>query len=1339
MPSNTGKFTFTMPSAGSGGFSLGSASPPGPGKKNKPAGPTKKTPANKTPPAAPSGSPSPPPPPAAAAAAKPGLFGFAAATAADSDADGASKALVLPVPPSSTSNAAPKKTAFKFGGFAAAAAAATAAAAGAAPTTTTTTAKPVGAGTAKPADGAAAKPSPFAGSAKPGAKPSPFAGFAKPAGGAAKPGTASEPYVWSPPAGNFNPSAKPAAAVTGFTGFTGFKPKAVFSGFGTATNQMTVEQLQASLAAAQVKAKEEEAKAKEAAAAAAAEKAAVLAAEKAFAEKVEEFRREVASRKIQSCIRGPHFAQMHARRTAAAAAVQAAIRSPAFAQMHARRTVAANTIQNSQRRRIGWRAAFSRNMAALSERKAAHAKKAAAAKAAAVESRKESEYVQQVRRLLVEQQRQSAKAPAAAGGFGGFGAKKKLPLAFGSKTQASAQTMQDTVTDKTVADLASLLEDMDATVGQEAVKQHVLGLVEDCLGRDMANEKAGWTPTDIIIEGGMGTGKKHAQRLLNQALAICSAGSCSVSVPSSADKKVDAILGKKKNIIRPPVTIRLPAITGNDLAELTLRAVRAAGYELTFDNETLPPRYPRTVEGVMTFICEQLVSDADRRRLGVHLPAQLVQTAVSNKNHRLGIGAVAVQRTALCPADFGAALASRAEQLRLQEAVDAEIDAMTGFEVAKTMFADIKKKVKYVEQGGDHRVLETCLNMVIVGNPGTGKTTFARLLFRFLRAYGVLSKDAFVEKNALELMGEYCGSTTPRVKAAVADAMGGCLFLDEAYALAGDGKFQNEAIRTLLTEVENNRTGLLVVLAGYKDKMGKLMRADPGLPRRFPKEISLPDYTPEQIAHIALNAAGPQFGLRFADDTLVEKVGKHIGDVHRADIARQNGGLAINLLEQAVNRRLARLMQAGGGTVADDCLTAEDFGIVEVVAEDRATMKAAVDAEIDALVGCANAKAFIKDIKAKVAYVEAGGNPTVLRTCLNIVITGNPGTGKTTFSRLLFRFLYAYGVLTKDAFVEKNALELKGKYVGHTAPNVKDAFGDAMGGCLFLDEAYALAGDGRSSDNFSNEAVRTLMTEVENNRTNLLVVLAGYKDKMEILMKADPGMPRRFPQALHLADYTPAELAEIAASVASSRFEMELAPGVEGQLANHIAQTMDPRVISKHNGGLAVNLVEAAIGKLASRLMSEHMATGGAGKIDPAAQNLLVAADFGIATQPPAGGASTASASGASSVGADAHKPSAQPAAADSSLLAEIAALKAQLAAEAEQRSKEEARRTVVEAQLKLVAETQLKLQEAAAQRSTSPAASPAQSPERLDSDDQLNRCRSAAAAYGRRPAAVVA
>jgi hypothetical protein len=185
---------------------------------------------------------------------------------------------------------------------------------------------------------------------------------------------------------------------------------------------------------------------------------------------------------------------------------------------------------------------------------------------------------------------------------------------------------------------------------------------------------------------------------------------------------------------------------------------------------------------------------------------------------------------------------------------------------------------------------------------------------------------------------------------------------------------------------------------------------------------------------------------------------------------------------------------------------------------------------------------------------------------------------------------------------------------------VKAAVADAMGGCLFLDEAYALAGDGK----FNNDAIRTLLTEVENNRTNLLVVLAGYKDKMGQLMRADPGLPRRFPQALHLADYSPAELGEIAASVVSAQFEMELAPGVQPQLAAHI-EAEHRHQIAMHNGGLAVNLVEAAIGRMASRVMDEAAAAtiggggggGGGGAHAAPAQNTLIAADFGISAPVP--------------------------------------------------------------------------------------------------------------------------
>ena len=106
---------------------------------------------------------------------------------------------------------------------------------------------------------------------------------------------------------------------------------------------------------------------------------------------------------------------------------------------------------------------------------------------------------------------------------------------------------------------------------------------------------------------------------------------------------------------------------------------------------------------------------------------------------------------------------------------------------------------------------------------------------------------------------------------------------------------------------------------------------------------------------------------------------------------------------------------------------------------------------------------------------------------------------------------------------------MKGKYVGHTTHTVKEAVADAMGGTLFLDEAYALSDSG--DDGFSGEAIRTLLTEVENNRTKLLVILAGYEDKMitndDALVKMDPGLNRRFALRLHLPDYDPSELAKM--------------------------------------------------------------------------------------------------------------------------------------------------------------------------------------------------------------------
>merc|ERR1719224_386532 len=454
----------------------------------------------------------------------------------------------------------------------------------------------------------------------------------------------------------------------------------------------------------------------------------------------------------------------------------------------------------------------------------------------------------------------------------------------------------------------------------------------------------------------------------------------------------------------------------------------------------------------------------------------------------------------------------------------------------------------------------------------------------------MLPCDAFVEMNGLELKGKYCGETCPKVKDAVRSALGGMLFIDEAYALGGDGPgekgdvFSREAVRTLLTELENHRTQLCVVFAGYRDKMNGFMRCDPGLPRRLPQSFHLPDYTPRQLVKIMRRVSVDRFDVEIADELDDARLEEHIASEHGHEISQHNAALAINLVEKAVNRMSQRELKAmqrvGSGAGASDsteALVAADFGIdVDEDgrgAEEIAAARAAIDAEFAALVGMGAVKAWFKELRARVEYVAATGDRSCFETGLHMRLVGNPGVGKTTVARLIHRFLYAWGLIRKDIF-------------------------------------------GSRSDSFSGEAVKTLLTECENNRTRLCCIVAGYEKGMQKLMAADPGMARRFPRELKLDDYSPADLARIAAHVASTRFDLRFADGLEAALAQHI-EAQHAHEIAEHNGGLAVNLVEAATGRRAARIVARADA--------PAAgdDRVLTAADFEIRAHgaAPCGGA----------------------------------------------------------------------------------------------------------------------
>eukprot|EP00746_Dinoflagellata_sp_MGD_P144043 gnl/MRDRNA2_/MRDRNA2_76808_c0_seq1.p1 gnl/MRDRNA2_/MRDRNA2_76808_c0~~gnl/MRDRNA2_/MRDRNA2_76808_c0_seq1.p1 ORF type:complete len:1089 (+),score=233.23 gnl/MRDRNA2_/MRDRNA2_76808_c0_seq1:142-3408(+) len=651
------------------------------------------------------------------------------------------------------------------------------------------------------------------------------------------------------------------------------------------------------------------------------------------------------------------------------------------------------------------------------------------------------------------------------------------------------------------------------------------------------------------------------------------------------------------------VTLNLPTLTILELAEIMKSKLEHHGYRFSGGLD---------VEMVVDAIADQW-STTEIRGRNAHLANIMVERVLHNKHQRKPVSfGFTTDPSVLVPKDFGVTELSKVEQAKMLEEVSQELEAMPGFQEPKRFIKDLQRRVEFVNAGGSPKLLETCMNVVLTGNPGTGKTTFARLMFRMLRALGILKKNVFVEKNALELKGGYLGHTAPNVRETVQSARGGCLFLDEAYALVGDtghaDEFSSEAIRTLLTEIENNRMEMLVIVAGYKEKMNQLLVQDPGLSRRFPLRINLPDYTAFDLSLIAKKVAMERFNCTL-EEGLTEKLERHIAEEHRAEICTQNASLAVGLVEQAVQRMTCRLMAERDTSNADlgqhlELLTAVDFGILVTVEENNALERARVTEEVQGLIGMTELKAYLNRLQKRVEFVKNGGSPKVLETCMNVVLTGNPGTGKTTFARLMFRTLRAHGVLTKDVFIERNALELKGQYCGQTAPKIKELFQMALGGCLFLDEAYALA----NGDQFSNEAIRMLLTEVENHRTEVLVVLAGYDDKMKELLRADPGLARRFPTTLALQDYAPCELAEIASKVAEERFGVPLEDGLEIQLGKWIEKNSFQLNVSNHNGGLAVNLVEEALGRMAERVIEFG--------IDARAEDLRLApSDFGLTTK----------------------------------------------------------------------------------------------------------------------------
>lgn len=243
-----------------------------------------------------------------------------------------------------------------------------------------------------------------------------------------------------------------------------------------------------------------------------------------------------------------------------------------------------------------------------------------------------------------------------------------------------------------------------------------------------------------------------------------------------------------------------------------------------------------------------------------------------------------------------------------------------------------------------------------------------------------------------------------------------------------------------------------------------------------------------------------------------------------------------------------------------------------------------IETELNAIVGLDEVKGYVKALKdnLQAQQLRAKQGFKASEVNMHMVFTGNPGTGKTTIARLIARYMKAIGVLSKGQLIEVTRGDLVGQYVGHTAPQTMSVIKSALGGVLFIDEAYALFRG--KDDSFGLEAIDTLVKAMEDYRDDLIVILAGYTQEMSDFLDANSGLKSRFPSIIEFKDYTGEQLYDIAVSIAKSK-DYKVASDAKEKLIQYFELMQAKDASGNGNGRMARNVVEDAILKASARCL----------------------------------------------------------------------------------------------------------------------------------------------------------